>query len=320
VAAEFPQVSWDQTLVRQWLTLLELAVAEDLGRAGDLTTQALLAQSAQDPHAEAALAARQAGVAAGLAAVEATLQRFDPRLQWRPETNDGRRFDAGERLGRIEGPAAAILRAERILLNFLGRLCGIATVTRRYVDAVAGTGARIFDTRKTTPGWRLLEKYAVRCGGGWNHRLGLDRAVLIKDNHLALLRTAGANGPVSLAEAVARARRFLAESSGCVAQGNVPAGDPPGRRIVEVEVDTLEQLDEALRAGPDLVLLDNMSPAILREAVRRRNAAASDVELEASGGITLENVREVAETGVERISIGALTHSAASLDLGLDWL
>jgi len=249
VAAEFPQVSWDQTLVRQWLTLLELAVAEDLGRAGDLTTQALLAQSAQDPHAEAALAARQAGVAAGLAAVE---------------TNDGRRFDAGERLGRIEGPAAAILRAERILLNFLGRLCGIATVTRRYVDAVAGTGARIFDTRKTTPGWRLLEKYAVRCGGGWNHRLGLDRAVLIKDNHLALLRTAGANGPVSLAEAVARARRFLAESSGCVAQGNVSAGDPPGRRIVEVEVDTLEQLDEALRAGPDLVLLDNMSPAIER--------------------------------------------------------
>jgi len=315
---EYPQISWDETLASQWEALLRMAVEEDLGRAGDLTTQALLAGIDPDHRSAAALVAREAGVAAGLVGVESTLQEFDQRLAWSAQTDDGRRFEAGQQLGRIEGPAAAILRAERIVLNFLGRLSGIATLTRRHVDAVAGTGARIFDTRKTTPGWRLLEKYAVRCGGGWNHRLGLDAAVLIKDNHLALgAQGTSPGGPCSITEAVARARRFVAERAEQTGESASGAANGP---IVEVEVDTLEQLDEALQAGPDIILLDNMSPAMLREAVRRRNAANARVELEASGGITLENVGEVAAAGVERISVGALTHSAASLDIGLDWL
>jgi nicotinate-nucleotide pyrophosphorylase (carboxylating) len=268
---------------------------------------------------------------------------------------------AEECVGTIEGPARGLLGAERILLNLLGRLSGIATLTRRYVDAVAGTKARIYDTRKTTPGWRRLEKYAVRCGGGWNHRGGLDEAVLIKDNHLALAaRSAGAgtaaerwSAAFTPAEAVARARRFIWQHV------------PPLTIIVEVEVDTLEQLDAVLGekgespsfprsaweptvgdAGshaergnqnpnnaergnqnpnspdpffPDIVLLDNMTPAQLREAVARRDAAGATVELEASGGVDLATVGAIAAAGVERISVGALTHSAVALDFGLDW-
>lgn len=317
---EFPQISWDDCVARQWQALLRLAIDEDLGRAGDLTTRVLFAGIEPRASARAAVVARQPGVAAGLAAVEMTLREFDRGLAWVAATDDGRRFEAGAQLGCVEGPAEAILRAERILLNLLGRLCGIATLTRQYVDAVAGTGARIFDTRKTTPGWRLLEKYAVRCGGGWNHRQGLDAAILIKDNHLALsAQSARPDGTFSITEAVARARRFGAPQAEGGDQTERGAPSAGGGLIVEVEVDTLEQLDEALRAGPDLILLDNMPPQMLAEAVRRRNAACAEAELEASGGITLENVREVALTGVERISIGALTHSATSLDIGLDW-
>ena len=204
-----------------------------------------------------------------------------------------------------------MLAVERPLLNMLGRLSGIASLTRRYVDAVSGTPAGIYDTRKTTPAWRSLEKYAVRCGGGRNHRAGLFEAVLIKDNHLALgaeLRPQ-ARGGFSPAEAVLKARQFLSERS----------GDASRQAIVEIEVDTLDQLDEVLAVKPDLVLLDNMGPAMLREAVAHRNARSPAVELEASGGIDLGTVRKVAETGVERISVGALTHSAVSLDFGLDW-
>jgi nicotinate-nucleotide pyrophosphorylase (carboxylating) len=241
-----------------------------------------------------------------------TLRRFDDRLRWRSAAWDGQAIAAGQALGRIDGPGRGLLAAERPLLNFLGRLSGIASLVRKYVDAVAGTAARIYDTRKTTPGWRSLEKYAVRQGGGWNHRAGLFEAVLIKDNHLAFGEHLGQMGTVPLfspAEAVVRARRFLADRLG-----------PAGRDvIVEVEVDTLEQLDEVLAARPDLILLDNMTPAQLREAVGRRDAAGTAIELEASGGIDLATVRQIAETGVERISVGAVTHSAATLDFGLDW-
>jgi nicotinate-nucleotide pyrophosphorylase (carboxylating) len=198
-----------------------------------------------------------------------------------------------------------LLATERILLNLLGRLSGIATLTRQYVDAVAGTKARIYDTRKTTPGWRRLEKYAVRCGGGWNHRGGLDEAVLIKDNHLAIGETSGRR--FTPTEAVHRARRFVAERG----------GDPA--MVIEVEVDTLDQFDAVLPARPDIVLLDNMGPAGLCEAVTRRNAFDQAIELEASGGIRLATVSTIAESGVDRISIGALTHAAISLDFGLDW-
>jgi nicotinate-nucleotide pyrophosphorylase (carboxylating) len=246
---------------------------------------------------------------AGLPAVELILSTIEPHLRWSPQTDDGQAIVCGQCIGSIAGPARGLLVAERILLNFLGRLSGIATLTRRYVDAVAGTSARIYDTRKTTPGWRRLEKYAVRCGGGRNHRGGLDNAVLIKDNHLALgNRSADPGRHFSPAEAVAMARRFVAQR----------ADDPT--MPIEIEVDTLEQFDAVLPSRPDIILLDNMNPEQLSKAVQRRNTVDSTIELEASGGIDLTTIRRIAETGVERISVGALTHSATSLDFGLDWV
>jgi nicotinate-nucleotide pyrophosphorylase (carboxylating) len=308
-AKQFHQVVWDDALEAEWMELLQLALREDLAQAGDLTTQALVPEGAIG---RAAMVARKAGVVAGLAAIGPTLRRFDDRLCWAADTEDGHAVAARRRIGLIEGPARAILAAERLVLNFLGRLSGIATMTRRCVDSVAGTRARIYDTRKTIPGWRRLEKYAVRCGGGWNHRCGLFAAVLIKDNHLALGAELSPDGRqrYTAAAAVAQARRYLQGASA------------PGTReaIVEVEADTLEQLDEVLAAGPDLVLLDNMGLAELHEAVARRDALAPHVELEASGGIDLSTIRQIAETGIERISVGALTHSAVWLDIGLDWL
>jgi nicotinate-nucleotide pyrophosphorylase (carboxylating) len=200
-----------------------------------------------------------------------------------------------------------MLTCERPLLNLIGRLCGIATLTREYVRRVEGTAARIYDTRKTTLGWRRLEKYAVHCGGGRNHRTGLFDAILIKDNHLAL----SAEKNLSPAGAVQAARNFLAQLDAQYVTKDM---------LVEVEIDSLDQLDAVLAAAPDIVLLDNMSTEKLRAAVTRRNELAPQIELEASGGVTLETVGEIALTGVERISIGALTHSATSLDLGLDWM
>lgn len=306
---EFYQVEWNESLAADWRELLRLAIREDLGEAGDCTTQALVPPSAPG---EAAVAARRAGVAAGLPLVEPTLQAFDGRLQWTPAVRDGAVLTPGTRLGVLRGPAASILSVERTLLNALGRLCGVASLAERYVNAVKGYKARIYDTRKTTPGWRRLEKYAVRCGGGWNHRSGLYEAVLIKDNHLAfgVQSTQDPNARYRPAQAVERARDYLVRQ----AQGSGQPG------IVEIEVDTLEQLDEVLPARPDLVLLDNMAPDMLREAVARRDAANLSVELEASGGVNLDTVRAIAASGVDRISVGALTHSAASLDIGLDWL
>lgn len=304
---EFNQVTWDDALRADLQELVRLAVREDVADQGDWTSRALVPEGATG---QAAVVVRQPGVIAGLPCVELVLAAVDPRLRWLPEAEDGQRVDRGTRAGRIVGPAQSLLTAERTLLNLLGRLSGIASLTRRYVDTVAGTKARIYDTRKTTPGWRRLEKYAVHCGGGQNHRTGLFEAVLIKDNHLAW----GAESTDSAtrytpAEAVVRARRYVAEH---VAQGRA--------MIIEVEVDTLGQLDEVLQADPDIVLLDNMTPTQLREAVARRDAAKPAVELEASGGVNLETVRAIAESGVDRISVGALTHSAVGLDVALDWL
>jgi len=307
VDTPFSASDWHQGLEDDWQAILAVAFREDLGHAGDLTTDALVRP---DARGRAAVVARRAGVAAGTPGVTLTLERFHPELRWRPECRDGDRLRPGQPLGIIEGPARAILAVERTLLNFLGRLSGIATLTRRYVEAVEGTRAKIYDTRKTTPGWRRLEKYAVRCGGGENHRRGLYDAILIKDNHLALGREPG-HGGYSPAEAVARTRQHIA---------SLPEGGAVRPAFVEIEVDTLEQLDAVLAAGPDVVLLDNFSPANLRAAVARRDAAAPSVLLEASGGVSLDTVRAIAETGVERISAGALTHSAAWLDVGLDWL
>ncbi len=316
---EFRQAVWNNEIEQNWLQILDLAVREDLDVLGDCTTEALVPEAAQG---RAAIVVRQAGVLAGEAAIPATLTYFSlhrpgvppacSALKWSSQAHDGQTLAPRQSIGVLQGPDRTMLAVERPLLNMLGRLSGIASLTRRYVDAVAGTRAGIYDTRKTTPGWRSLEKYAVVCGGGRNHRAGLYEAVLIKDNHLALgaaLRPQGTGG-YSPAEAVLKARQFLSER----------LGDAGRQMIVEIEVDTLEQLDEVLAAGPDLVLLDNMGPAALREAVACRDARHAAVELEASGGIDLRTVRDVAETGVERISVGALTHSAVSLDFGLDWI
>jgi nicotinate-nucleotide pyrophosphorylase (carboxylating) len=275
--------------------LVEWALAEDLGPAGDLTSQAVIPAELTG---RAAFVARTEGVLAGLPAVELVLAAVDDRLRLESHQPEGARLAASTVIATLSGPMRSLLTAERTALNFLQRLSGVATQTRRYVDAVAGLPCRILDTRKTTPGWRLLEKYAVRCGGGHNHRMGLHDGVLIKDNHLAALGPR----PDAVAEAVRLAR------------------DKYGNRVpLEIEVDTLTQLDVALAARPDIVLLDNMGPADLREAVRRRNAVAPGVLLEASGGITLATVRDAAATGVDRISVGALTHSAPALDIGLDY-
>jgi nicotinate-nucleotide pyrophosphorylase (carboxylating) len=272
--------------------LVERAVAaaleEDLGQAGDITTDPIIPAHAT---AEAEIVARKEGVIAGLDLAAASFKALDPDSKFIADVADGARVAAGARLARIQGKARALLSAERVALNFLGHLSGIATLTAAYVAAIEGTKARIACTRKTTPGLRAFEKYAVRTGGGINHRFGLYDAVLVKDNHIA-----AAGG---LAQALAKLRART------------------GHLVkVEVEVDTLDQLDEALHFPIDAVLLDNMDAATLKNAVALVNGR---VLTEASGGVSLETVRKIAETGVDLISVGALTHSAARLDLALEW-
>ncbi|MBL8864892.1 MAG: carboxylating nicotinate-nucleotide diphosphorylase [Gemmataceae bacterium] len=276
------------------LRLIDLALAEDLGTTGDRTTLALIPP---DSVATAAFVARTPGVIAGLAVAKFVLAAVSRDLRLDCTVADGAKVDAKTTVATVTGPQAAILVAERTALNFLQRLSGIATQSRRFVDAVAGLPVKVLDTRKTTPGWRLLEKYAVRAGGAANHRIGLYDAILIKDNHIA-----GVGGDVRIA--VERARGY---------PGN--AGLP-----VEIEVDSLVQLDHVLPTKPEIVLLDNMSLDALREAVRRRNAASPGTLLEASGGVNLSTIRGIAETGVDRVSVGALTHSVAALDIALDFL
>jgi len=308
VSGNFQQIDWDDRLRDDCRELIRLAIREDLDREHDWTTLALVPEDAM---ARAALVPRQPGVVGGLEAAELTLAEFDPRLAWSPEVSDGATIAAGQRIAVISGPARSLLTSERTLLNLLSRLSGIATLTRRYVDAVSGTRARIYDTRKTTPGFRRLEKYAVRLGGGTNHRTGLFDAMLIKDNHLAFSQSGQSEAAVTPAAAVRRARKFLEGLSVDGGRESLP---------LEVEVDSLEQLDSVLPERPDIVLLDNMRPDELRAAVARRDRVAPQVQLEASGGVNLQTVAEIARTGVDRISVGALTHGAASLDIGLDWL
>jgi nicotinate-nucleotide pyrophosphorylase (carboxylating) len=264
------------------------ALEEDLGSAGDITTDAIIAP---DATAEAEIVARKAGIIAGLDLAAASFRALDAAARFTPLAADGVKVGAGTPIADVKGRARALLSAERVALNFLGRLSGIATLTAAYVAAVEGTRARILCTRKTTPGLRVLEKYAVRAGGGVNHRFGLYDAVLVKDNHIA------AAGGLANALALLRAR------SGHLVK-------------IEVEVDTLAELEAALGFGVDAVLLDNMDLATLTEAVA---LVAGRVATEASGGVTLETVGNIAATGVDLISVGALTHSASSLDLSLEW-
>ncbi len=280
--------------------LISAALEEDLLERGDITSLATIPASARGA---ARLVARSPGVLAGLPAVEMLSRKFEPNPIWTPRMADGDRLETGSLIGRLAGPMRSLLAMERTALNFLQRLSGIASLTARYVAEVHGTHAAIFDTRKTTPGWRFLEKYAVRCGGGSNHRFGLYDAVLIKDNHLAWIKEAAqASGRDPVATAITSALTFT----------------PPGTTI-EIEVDSLEQFDRALECSPDLILIDNLGPDQLAEAVRRRDAAAPQIKLEASGGVNLHAVRALAETGVDRISVGALTHSAPALDIALDY-
>lgn len=280
---------------RQLMRLIDAARCEDLGAHGDVTSQLTI-----DPDAagSARVVARQAGVLCGGKLMGLIAKRYDQLLEVRLSRRDGDSVGVGDAVAVIAGPMRSLLAAERVVLNFTGCLSGIATTTRRYVAATEGTPARVYDTRKTVPGLRHLAKYAVRCGGGCCHRAGLHDAVLIKDNHLA--GWVGEALAERLASVVTQARQLAHV------------------KFVEVEIDAIGQLDAALGAGVDVVLLDNMTPAQLAEAVARRDKQAPGVQLEASGGITLANVRDVAATGVDRIAIGALTHSAPALDFGLD--
>ncbi|MBN1508494.1 MAG: carboxylating nicotinate-nucleotide diphosphorylase [Sedimentisphaerales bacterium] len=284
--------------IRRIRPLIRMAMEEDLGR-GDVTSDLLFRDGAR---AKAVVVTREEIVVAGLPVVEEILRQYDERLKMTPYCEDGQSAHVGSKLAAIEGPLRSMLSVERVMLNFLQRLSGIATTTSRYVRAVKGTRARIYDTRKTLPGWRLLEKYAVRCGGGYNHRLGLYDGVLIKDNHLAEL---GKDFSARLREVVKEARNVK------------------GIRFVAVEVDHVDdQLNHVLKIpGIDIVLLDNMGQWQLKHAVEMRDKMCGrrgKPLLEASGNITLNNVSEIAQCGVDRIAVGAITHSAAAVDIGLD--
>jgi nicotinate-nucleotide pyrophosphorylase (carboxylating) len=270
---------------------VQLALAEDIG-SGDATTLATVPANAK---AKAVLRARELLVVAGIEFAESAFKQLSPKIKTEKKFSDGMQANAGDTLLTISGPARAILTAERVALNFVQRLSGVATLTSQFVAAIKGTRAQILDTRKTTPGWRRFEKYAVSCGGGCNHRIGLFDMVLIKDNHLAALRN---EKPNAIAAAVARAREKFPKLK------------------IEVEADTLEQVEQAVNACADFILLDNMDLKQLRMAVK---IVRGRVKTEASGGINLETVRAIAGTGVDFISVGALTHSARAVDVGLDF-
>lgn len=291
--------TWTEACEREAQRVVHASLSEDLGERGDLTSTLVMRSRGKEAGTmRAAVVAREAGVLAG--ARTAAIVAAAVGVAWEPMMADGSELPAGAVVGILHGPSVGVLAGERTLLNLLGVLCGTATVTRCFVDLVAGTRARVCDTRKTLPGLRRLQKFAVSCGGGTPHRMGLHDAVLVKDNHLAGLDPAG----------IADLARRLA-----------PEARAAGAAFIEFEVDGLDQLD-ALLALPegtiDMVLLDNFDPPLLREAVTRRDARAPGLLLEASGGVRLETVAAIAATGVDRISVGALTHSVRSLDLGLD--
>jgi nicotinate-nucleotide pyrophosphorylase (carboxylating) len=270
---------------------VQAALAEDIG-SGDVTSIATVPAKLRF---KVVMRARESLVMAGLPFAEAAFKRLSPAVRIQRLARDGQRVEAGAGLLRVSGPARAILGAERVALNFVQRLSGVATLTAQYVAAVKGMRAQILDTRKTTPGWRSFEKYAVTCGGGRNHRIGLFDLVLIKDNHLAALREARPN---AVAAAIQRARAKF-----------------PWLKV-EVEADTLTQVKQAVAAGADIILLDNMSTAQLRQAVKLVGRRA---KTEASGGVNLKTARAIARTGVDFISVGAVTHSARAVDIGLDF-
>lgn len=302
---EHAQIEWDARTEQELREIVRLAIHEDIGGEQDWTTVALVPTSVV---AEARIIPRSTGVMAGMKAIESIFDALHYSTCSEIIHRDGSAVSAQTVVAVLKGPAREILTAERIILNTIGRLSGIATMTAKFVKETRGTKAKIYDTRKTTPGWRRLEKYAVRCGGGINHRGGLNEAVMIKDNHVAFGNSSQSTHHFDVATAVDRAREYVATH----------AKDHPDM-IIEIEVDSLEQLQQVLPHQPDIVLLDNMTPSQLKSAVALRDATAGEVQLEASGGVRLDTVAEIAATGVDRISSGALTHSSPQLDVGLDW-
>lgn len=374
MAKDYQAITWCGAVEDDFRTLLDIAIREDVESIGDLTSLSLIPETAIG---RAAVVSRSEGILAGMPTVEIICGAISPGLCWEPLVEDGTRIQPKQRIGILSGPARAMMQAERLILNFVARLSGIASTTDQYVQAIADTQARVYDTRKTTPGWRLLEKYATCCGGAQNHRAGLYDAILIKDNHLALAAGRAGLGALDYnpAEAVRNVRRFLAEQdelgprppvhchgnliatckmrtsllaavaevTGSAVLSQIvaktpchmleiahkenqqvprkPADNFPAKDvIVEVEVDTFQQFESVLDADPDIIMLDNMSCALMTKAVQLRNGRRPEIELEASGGINLKTIHDVALTGVERISVGALTHSFNMFDLGLDWL
>ena len=295
------------------LRLTELALVEDiessdLELARDCTTLAVVPDDVQ---ASAQFVARDEGVVSGLSLCEIIVDHFASELTFQKHVEDGAEIGKLQPIATLSGEARKILMMERTCLNYMCRLSGISTLTSRFSKLVAGTKAQILDTRKTLPGWRRIEKYAVACGGGHNHRMGLYDAVMIKDNHLAMYGNHIDNHALSVSQAVEMAKSWVNDNF-----EKLPNGKDT---VVQIEVDTLDQLKTALTASPDIVLLDNMNVATLTDAVAIRDAENQSVLLEASGGVNLDTVASIAQTGVERISVGALTHSASNFDIGLDW-
>lgn len=304
MAKDYARVVIDSQLENDLRAIVRLSIAEDLRDQVDWTTACLIDA---DRRGGCQMVPRKPGICAGNELVSIIVDEFDADLEVVTHVKDGETLVPMQPIASIAGNVRDLLTAERTILNILCRLCGIATLTRQYVDAIAGTNARLYDTRKTTPGWRLIEKYAVGCGGGNNHRSGLHDGFLIKDNHLAL--AGDASGPMAASSA---AKAALGWQGSIVEQMRAP-------EMVEVEVDSLAQFRDVLPVGPDIILLDNFSLGDLVEAVAIRDAAKSGVELEASGNVTIATIETIAKTGVDRISSGALTHQATSLDLGFDW-
>ena len=306
-------VKLDDVTRQDILALTQLALSEDIGSSNlevaiDCTTLSVVPD---DVRATATFVSREEGVICGLQLCELVVDQFAPNLKLIQQVFDGDRIAPQQPIATLEGEARQILMMERTCLNFMCRLSGISTLTRRFVDLVTGTRAQILDTRKTTPGWRRIEKYAVACGGGGNHRMGLYDAVMIKDNHIAMYGNHIDNHDLSVSQAVKLAQAWIEEN-----HDRLPHGK---KTVVQIEVDRIEQLKIALTANPDIVLLDNMSTDQLNQCVELRDAENPTVLLEASGGVNLDTVAAIAKTGVERISIGALTHSATNFDIGLDW-
>lgn len=298
---------------RDCMQLIEMAILEDIDATNlasgmDCTTAAIVPGSA---YATAAFVSRSDGIICGVEVIKLALQQWAPNVELKVNIDDGERVNAGQAIGVMSGLAHDILTMERTCLNFMCRLSGVSSLTRSFVDRISGTAACVLDTRKTTPGWRRLEKYAVSCGGGRNHRMGLYDAIMIKDNHLAFFQSQVKKEGEVIPVAIRNAKNWIDEHANELPNGKAT--------VLQLEVDTLEQLRVALTTDCDIVLLDNMNSEQLREAVEIRNQTSPEILLEASGGVNLDSIVEIAKTGVERISVGAVTHSPTNFDIGLDW-